>query len=135
MDRVTVIVPVSKAEAANHTHIALGKAKDLNTYSEPNYQDAQGNLYHVSSGLWTEVQIAGVKNPLIMGEIQLPENSKANLTKVAEAQSAFELFEPTGEDGEVWPKIGQKIVAVRTSNQHQLLDRLGMTPIAQEAQI
>ena len=127
MDRVTVIVPVSKAEAANNTHVALGKAKGLNSYSEPNYQDAQGNLYHVSSGLWTEAQIAGVKNPLIMGEIQLPENSKANLTKVAEAQAAFELFEPTGEDGEVWPGLGQGILAVRASSAHLVTQKLGLS--------
>lgn len=133
MNRVTVIVPVSKAEAANHTHIALGKAKDLNSCIEPNYQDAQGNLYHVSSGLWTETQIAGVKNPLIMGELELPENSKAGLTKVQDAQANFTMCEITYDENDViqlsaLPSLS-KIVAVEHEYPLQILEMLGLVPV------
>src|SRR5690554_6543494 len=48
--RVTIAVPESLIEKANHLACILGEsAADINTFREANWQDAEGNLFAVAS--------------------------------------------------------------------------------------
>ena len=60
MNRVTIAAHESMMDAANMTHVAMGKAKLPNSYQGAGYEGG-GNLYAVSSGLWHDAQIQGVQ--------------------------------------------------------------------------
>ena len=64
--RMTVIVPEALARAADHAMVALGTADAADTYRAPSHQDGQGRLYALSSGAWTQAQIAGIQDPAIL---------------------------------------------------------------------
>lgn len=117
--RITVIVPESLMEAASHVHVLLGKANHLNTYTVANWQDAEGNLYAVSSGIWTEAQIAGVTNPDVLAGIELPEG--VDLALVAQAQAAFSL------DDESTTADPAQIIAMAGGNPLEALEAAGLS--------
>lgn len=94
MRRVTVAVAADPAliKGANHVHVLLSKAEGFDTYAAPGWQDADGNPYCVSSGIWTETQIEGVTNPeAFAGVIEdfAARYPDLDLGAVADAQAAF----------------------------------------------
>jgi hypothetical protein len=134
--RVTIAACETLMEAANHTHIILGKAKTATSHTDAGWQDGQGNLFAVSSGLWTDAQLAGVTESAVLQGIvdagQVPEG--CDLTKVLEAQVSFILFAPEiGGNGELitQPPTAQvgKIVAIVHENQMQAIEWLGLTRV------
>ena len=130
--RVTVIVPEALMTAANHTHVILGKSSDVHTYTAANWQDGQGNLYAVSSGVWTDAQIAGVTNPAVLqGIVEAGEVPEAvDLTLVQQAQAAFSLVHMADDEGNTnaAPSLAG-IVAIPSDNPHAALAWLGLTRI------
>lgn len=94
MRRVTVAVAADPdlIRGANHVHVLLSKADGFETYTVPGWQDADGHLYCVSSGLWSDVQIEGVTNPEAFASV-VAEITAAypdlDLAAVAVAQAAF----------------------------------------------
>lgn len=124
MGRVTVIVPDALIEAANHVHVLLGKSKGFNTYGEPRWQDAQGNLYAVSSGLWTDAQITGVTNPDVLSQIEPPEG--VDMALAAQAQASFELRQAAvSGDTPATPMAGV-ILALAGGSPVELLAEIGI---------
>lgn len=134
--RVTVAVPAALKDHANHAHVLLGKAKALNTYTEPNYEDGQGNQYCVSSGLWREAQIAGVTDPAVLQAIaaagDVPEI--VDLTMAGTAQAVFVLDVPDPADEEYTPLTVNpaQILGVVSDNPKQALVDMGLTRIVAE---
>lgn len=124
MNRVTVIVPAALIDAANHVHVLLGKSKGFNTYGEPQWQDAQGNLYAVSSGLWSDAQIAGVTNPDVLRQIEPPEG--VDMALAAQAQASFELRQ-VAEGGDPLPSpMKGGILALAGPRSVDLLAEIGI---------
>lgn len=124
MNRVTVIVPAALIDAANHVHVLLGKSKGFNTYGEPRWQDAQGNLYAVSSGLWTDAQITGVTNPDVLSQIEPPEG--VDMALAAQAQASFELRQAAvSGDTPATPMAGV-ILALAGGSPVELLAEIGI---------
>ena len=107
MKRVTVIVAEALMMPANHVRVMLGKSTHFNTHSAANWQDAEGNLYSVSSGLWSDTQMSGVQTPDILAQLvaseRVPEG--VDLALAAQAQAAFVLHEwgAVDEAGELVP--------------------------------
>ncbi len=131
--RVTVAVPETLMDAANHTHVVLGKASKPTTYTDARWQDADGNLFAVSSGLWTDAQLRGVTDPAVLGAIiakgGVPEG--VDLALVQAAQAAFVLSESDAldEDGEPIPPLTAdpgKIIALASSNAADAVKALGL---------
>lgn len=124
MNRVTVIVPAALIDAANHVHVLLGKSKGFTTYGEPRWQDAQGNLYAVSSGLWTDAQITGVTNPDVLSQIEPPEG--VDMALAAQAQASFELRQAAvSGDTPATPMAGV-ILALAGGSPVELLAEIGI---------
>lgn len=131
MPRVTVAVHASEdlIRGANHVHVLLGKADHFGTYTEPDWQDGEGNLYCVSSGPWSDTQIAGVTNPEAFGEVtteiqlQYPD---LDLEAVAQAQAAFG-FGGTAQPG--------RIVAVIDDDPQEALAILGLTAVPSDLEV
>jgi len=93
MTRVTLAVPAAFMEACNHTMVMLGKTTALNTYAAAGHEDESGNPYAVSSGLWTDAQLAGVTDPDVLQGIidagEVPEI--VDIDQVMLAGSVFVL--------------------------------------------
>jgi len=125
MQRVTVMVPEALIEAANHVMVVLGKATGLNSYRGATYQDADGSLYAVSSGMWTDTQIVGVSDPSVLAgvlvETGLPEG--VDLAMVQAAQAAFVLTDT------LVAADTTKITAFSGDNPHAALAAWGVSPI------
>ena len=67
MQRVTLKTPLSLRDAAGYAAWFMGKAQNAGSYATLAVQtDGDGNSYVISSGLWTEAQIAGGSAPAIL---------------------------------------------------------------------
>lgn len=115
LQRITVAVPAALMTAANHVQYLMGKASGPEkVYTAVNCTDPLGTGYSVSSGLWTDEQIAGVQQPDIIeamiAEGRVPED--CDLDYVAEAQDVFEFFDAI--DVTNWTTLAdpEKIIAV-----------------------
>lgn len=133
--RVTVVVQPEFMDAANHAHLALGKAKAANTYTVAGHQGDKSQLFAVSSGLWTEAQITGVQDPNILDKMEaagtMPEG--VDRTKAQQAQAAFHLVSMADENGDPVPvpALGG-IVAIPGDNPLAVLEWLGLTRVPEE---
>lgn len=127
--RITVIVPESLMESANHVHLLMGKSRHLNTFTAAGWQDSDGNKYAVSSGLWTGAQIAGVTNPDVLSDITPPEGT--DLALVAQAQAVFTLHTHTTETSVPLPNP-TTIIAITGENPLELLETMGLSRIDTE---
>lgn len=132
MKRMTVVVPVALAAAAGHTVALMRKSQSLTSYDEAGWQDSDGNLYAVSSGLWSAAQIEGVQNPDIINKLSeeeaIPEIEGLDLSIVSVAQGAFQIA--TDMDGTSLDPT--KITAFMGDNPHQMITALGLTVIPTE---
>ena len=136
MKRVTVFVPETLRDAANHVCVFLGKTDLFSCYIEPSFKDSSQNSYCVSSGLWSESQIIGVQSPDILTkcveEDIVPEGVSLSLAQ--EAQSAFVLYDWSevnldGGDFEVPEGIENKITAVVYEDAKEVLSRFELSRI------
>jgi len=88
MTIVTAIVCETLMEPANHVEVMLGKAPALNTFSFADRTNGDTN-FAVSSGEWTEAQIAGVQSPNIIDALQyagrMPEIVDIDMARQAQA--------------------------------------------------
>ncbi|MCG7518840.1 hypothetical protein [Ruegeria sp. Ofav3-42] len=131
MKRITVVVGEGLMAPANHVHMLLGKCDHLNTYHAAAWKKG-GDRYAVSSGMWTDMQIAGVANPAILtqlvAESRVPDG--VDLEQAATAQASFILVEPSF-DGEGNPlplpaPVPDKITAYVSDDAVSLLAVLGV---------
>lgn len=128
MRRVTVAVANDPVliRGANHVHVLLSKAEAFNTYESADWRDAEGNLYCVSSGPWTDVQIAGVTDPSAFEQVisdiseQYPE---FDFESVQVAQAAFQW------EG---PAMPGRIAAIESEDAHYAIYELGLSPVVRE---
>ncbi|KIC11156.1 hypothetical protein RA19_07300 [Leisingera sp. ANG-M1] len=131
MQRVTVIVGAGLMAAANHVEVLLGKARDLNTFLAAGWSDGT-HAYAVSSGQWSEAQIAGVSNPAIIAELMQagPIPALVDPALAGQAQSAFELHAAgLDEDGSPLPvpqAAPDRIIAISGSDPLALLAQAGL---------
>lgn len=137
MKRVTIACGDEILAAANHGMVMLGKAQQINSYSAATYQDAAGNLYAVSSGWWTDAQIFGVQDPLIIDALLLsrPEmfapDGLVDEAIVRDLQGHVTLWSPVLGEGGPAAQPG-KLIGVISEDAMQALDWLGVSPVPVE---
>ncbi|WP_037309081.1 hypothetical protein [Ruegeria halocynthiae] len=95
---VTNIVPVALIEPANHTFVVLGQAQQIDSISDGRWQDSGSNLYAVTSGDWTDRDIASVTSPAIIAALaQSPRmvdflELGVDVAKVQAAQGSYMFY-------------------------------------------
>ncbi|MCG7520836.1 hypothetical protein [Ruegeria sp. Ofav3-42] len=132
MKRITVVVGEGLMTPANHVHMLLGKCGHLNTYRAATWKKG-GDSYAVSSGMWTDVQIAGVTNSAILAQLvddgRVPDD--VDLAQAAMAQTSFVFVEPAFNDaGDPLPLPApspDKITAYVGDDPTALLAQIGAT--------
>ena len=94
--RLTIAVPSAHIDIANHYAMALGySAADGETYRNPSWQDAQGNLYALAS---LPIGVNFVSDATT--QLQRPSWDTEiiiDMTKAAQAQALVALWMPTEE--------------------------------------
>lgn len=128
MRRVTVAVSAQPdlIRGANHVHVLLSKAEGFDTYVTPGWQDADGNLYCVSSGLWTDTQIDGVTRPEAFSTVVadfMTRYPDLDLAAVAQAQAAFRWGGPAAP--------GQ-ITAILEDDPQMAIAAMGLTVVGDD---
>ncbi|WP_157971192.1 hypothetical protein [Pseudogemmobacter bohemicus] len=130
MQRVTVAVSAEPnlMKGANHVHVLLSKAENFDTYYDPGWQDSDGNLYCVSSGLWSDLQIEGVTDPTIFSEViyeLMQIYPDIDMAAVAVAQDAFRW----GGKAET-----SKITAIIGDDPFSALSEMGLRPLEESVE-
>ncbi|MTH61215.1 hypothetical protein [Paracoccus litorisediminis] len=128
---VTVAVPEALMSAASHVVFLLGRTTVLDAYSSADWRDAAGNLYAVSSGAWTDAEIAGVLHPeQFAGRLEEFVAREPNLDPalIAQAQSVFAM------SGSPVPADPEMIVAVSGPNALEILAQMGLSRIPVETE-
>ena len=93
MIRITFACPAAHIADANQLARAIGlSADDDQTYGEPRFQDAEGNLYSVASGLVEPSFIDTATSPLVEPEWG------ADMAAAQRAQALAALGEPAAPD-------------------------------------
>lgn len=118
MIRLTFACPVAHIADANQLARVIGLGPDDDqTYGEPRYRDAAGNLYAVASGLVEPSFIDTATSPLTEPEWG------ADMAAAQRAQSLAALGEPAAPD---------HIAAVVGDDVAEALSFLGLSPIEAE---
>lgn len=118
MIRLTFACPEACISDANQLARAIGlSADDDKTYGEPQYQDADGNLYAVASGLVEPSFITTATSQLVEPEWG------ADMAAAQRAQALAALGEPAAPD---------HIAAVVGDDVAEALAFLGLSPVEAE---
>jgi len=129
--RLTIAVPSAHIDIANHYAMALGySAADGETYRNPSWQDADGNLYAVASlpiGVnFISAATTALHRPAWDGE------GIIDMTKAAQAQAVITLWVPNDE-GTTPPKATKsRITAILGMDGADALAAMGLTAINDE---
>lgn len=135
MKRITIICHEPLMTAANHSHVLLRKASALNTYTSAGYEDALVNRYAVSSGDWTEAQIAGIYNPNILDSPDLAPLLIANGGIVdpvlaAQAQAATApIWDGVGDTPQARPDTILVFQSADAATAHAQIAAAGLVPV------
>ena len=98
--RLTIATPAAHIDIANHYAMALGYSEaDGETYRNPSWEDADGNLYSVASLSVSEVFVGAATSPLVRPEWDGGE--VIDMTKATQAQGLVTLWSVA--DGEADP--------------------------------
>lgn len=130
--RVTTITTTGYGPSASVVQFLMQRSPSPSMmYQEPNYQDASGNTYSVSSGLWSDEEIGWVTDPDVLSYTPIPEGVGPEILEtVAEAQASFRLVQ---YDPEVTlDPSKEKILSVIHDDPLVVLGDLGLTPIIEE---
>lgn len=132
MVRLTFICPEQHRSDANDLAMVLAfGAADANTYREPTYQDAQGNLYSVASSPVGPNFISNATSALQRPEWDT-EPYSVNMTGAQRAQALVQLCMPT-EDEPTPPQASTTaILTLVGDDPHALLASAGVTSIPQD---
>lgn len=133
---VTNIVPTALAVPANHTFVVLGQAASIDSLPEPQWQDAQGNLYSVTSGEWKDKHVQFVTDPNILamlaGSEQLADFLALGVDP-AQVQIAQTSYVYHGDAAELQLQA-DKITAFASDQPLSDLARLGLVPVEMETE-
>ena len=125
--RATIAVPEPLIAEANQLALALGEsAADDQTFTTASYQDAQGNLYAVSSTVAKPIfaQIAG--QPL-----QAPEHAPdMDLAAATRAQALLQI-----NGGIASPDVIAVILGDRKESAQDHIAALGLTRVEQDTEL
>lgn len=114
--RVTIAVPASLIEQANHLACLVGEfPEDINTFREANWQDADGNLYAVAST---------VVKPVFLQAAQGLPSTPAHAEGIADRALAQQALDTLNQQGGI-----KMVVDVEPMD---ALASLGLSPVVQE---
>lgn len=137
MIKVTNIVPVALAEPARHTFVVLGQARTIDNLPDAQWQDAQGDFYHITSGEWTDRHVQFVTDPNILatlaGSSLLADFLALGVdpAQVQIAQAGYVYH----EDATGLQLAHNKITAFASADPRADLARLGLAPVELDDQI
>lgn len=118
--RISLVVPEAFMAQANQLALIAGESpEDVNTFTNANWQDTQGNLYAVCSAASTPI----VLNMLSSGLPTQPSDSKADYTLAQQALDKLVVY----EDG-VLPNSSKIVMAVDIPPL-EYLTLIGLTPV------
>ena len=129
--RLTIATPAAHVDIANHYAMALGySAADGETYRNPSWQDADGNLYAVASlpiGVnFISAATTALHRPAWDGE------GIIDMTKAAKAQARVVLWVPN-EENTLPPKATtNRITAILGMEGADAMAAMGLTAINNE---
>ena len=135
MTRITMIVPETRGVDVNHTHVLLDKATALNTYSVPVYEDAGGNRYFVSSGPWTDEQIADIKNAGFTNETKVrdkltDQGGIVDKTRAAGVQTSMRAWDGKGATPKASLTLIRAFPSTGATEARTQIAESGLTPIS-----
>ena len=115
----TIAVPEALIPDANHLALALGESSaDDQTFNAANYQDAQGNLYSVSSTVAKPIFAEKASQPL-----QAPNHAPGvDLEAATRAQALLQI-----NGGIATPDVIAVILSARTESAQDHIAVLGLT--------
>lgn len=129
--RLTIACPANHLESANHLAMALGYSEaDRETYRNPGYQDALGNLYACAS-----LPVGPNFVPVATSPLQRPEWDTAeviDMTKANQAQALVRLWQPSDEAPTPPLATPDTILAAVGEDGPAMLAAMGLTAIQQE---
>jgi len=130
--RVTIATPAALRDAANQLALATGLTSfDVQTFREPQWEDAAGNLYSLSSGVVSDLYPQIAASDLTA----LCEASGADQTLAEAAQSVVVVWAPDldPDTGELTTQPPQAkpttIVAIIYAGWRQAVEWMGLTEI------
>ena len=117
--RATIASPVTHIADANQLALALGESSaDDQTFGAANYQDAQGNLYSVSSTVAKPIFAEKASQPL-----QAPNHAPGvDLEAATRAQALLQI-----NGGIATPDVIAVILSARTESAQDHIAVLGLT--------
>ena len=122
--RATIASPVAHIPDANQLALCLGESSaDDQTFGAANYQDAEGNLYAVSSTVAKPVFAEKAGQPL-----QAPNHAPGvDLEAATRAQALLQI-----NGGIATPDVIAVILVDRLESAQDHIKALGLTPIPQD---
>lgn len=127
--RLTFICPSAHRDDANDLAMVLAfSAADANTYREPTYQDAQGNLYSVASGAVPPTFVGNATSALERPDWDT--DNTVNMAGAGRAQAIVRLWMPT-EDNPTPPlATPDTLLVLAGDDPHGLLAAAGLVVVA-----
>ena len=131
--RLTIAVPSAHIDIANHYAMALGYSEaDGETYRNPSWEDADGNLYAVASLPVSEVFVGAATSALVRPEWDGGE--VIDMTKATQAQGLVMLWSVADETDP--PQAApDKITAILGMGGVEAIKVMGLTPAPQEVSL
>jgi len=131
MRRITIACPAAHVDIANHYAMALGYSEaDGETYRNPSWEDADGNLYAVAS-----LPVSNGFVSAATSQLQRPEwdtDEVIDMDKAAQAQGLVLLWMPN-EDYLYPPQANpSQIVAILGIGGQEAISAMGLTPVPQD---
>jgi hypothetical protein len=131
--RLTIICPAAHRDDANHYAMALGESEaDGQTYGEPAWQDASGNLYSVASLPVSEGFIERATGTLERPEWDV-EPYSISMAAAGRAQALVQVWQPTEDDDQPPQADAETILAMVGDAPLELLAQAGLTKEATDA--
>ena len=131
--RLTIAVPSAHIDIANHYAMALGYSEaDGETYRNPSWEDADGNLYAVASLPVSEVFVGAATSPLVRPEWDGEE--VIDMTKATQAQGLVLLW-MAGDETDAPQSKPDQITAILGMGGTEAIEAMGLTAAAQDEEL
>lgn len=130
--RITIACPAAHTPNANHLAMALGYSEaDGETYSNPGYQDALGNLYACASLPVGPNFVPAATSPLVRPAWDTAEI--IDMAKATQAQALVLLWQPSEIEGTTPPLASPDVIlAVIGEDGPAMLGAIGLVAIPAE---
>ena len=126
---ITIAVPAAHVSDANNLAMVLGYGPpDEQTYGEPVWQDADGNLYSVTSLTAVPVFVTNALSPLERPEWDV-EPYRVNMAAANRAQALVTFWQASEEAPEPPQAAPDRIVAVAGTEGLAAVAAMGLTRI------